>query len=174
MIRGDIFQMAYVVEDLDAAIDHWTRILGVGPFFLFPLPLQLDWLERNGTRTDAHDILSGVGLAQSGGVQIELIVPGPDPSAYRDFWESGRRGLHHVGVYATDYDAEMAAIRAAGVTVTMEGLLPLSQFAYLETGTRFPGTMLELIDAKPEMRELFGMIADASRGWDGTDPVRRL
>ena len=32
---GPVMQVAWVVRDLEAAIDHWTRIINVGPFFLF-------------------------------------------------------------------------------------------------------------------------------------------
>jgi catechol 2,3-dioxygenase-like lactoylglutathione lyase family enzyme len=171
---GTIFQMACVVPDLEAALAHWTGVMGVGPFFRFPLPLQPAWLEMDGERTTAFDILGGCALAQSGGVQIELIEPGRDPSPYGEFLAAGRQGLHHVGVYARDYDAEMAAFRAKGIGVAMEGELPLSRFAYLRTDTAFPGTMLELIEPQPAMLDLFATIADAAIGWDGRDPVRAL
>ena len=31
---GPVMQTAYVVRDLDAAMAHWTGVLGVGPFFV--------------------------------------------------------------------------------------------------------------------------------------------
>ncbi|MFD1961471.1 hypothetical protein ACFSHP_24900 [Novosphingobium panipatense] len=37
-IYGRIFQIAYVVPDLDQAVAHWTGTMGVGPFYDFPLP----------------------------------------------------------------------------------------------------------------------------------------
>jgi hypothetical protein len=171
---GPVFQLAYVVEALDPMVSHMTRTLGIGPFFLFPTPVQFAWLELDGVRTDRRDVLAAAALAYSGDTMVELIVPGPDPSPYRRFLDEGRRGLHHIGTIATDYDAEMAAARAAGIGVAMEGELPLSRFAYLETDTAFPGTMLEIIDMRPAMRELFGAIRAASLGWDGSDPVRAL
>ena len=171
---GPIFQAAYVVEDLDAVLAHWTGTLGVGPFFLFPTPLPFDWLEVNGDRTTDYDILSAAALAFSGETMIEIIVPGSDPSPYRDFLAAGRRGLHHLGTVATDYDAQMAAARAAGITVAAEGELPLSRFAYLDTDAVMPGTMIELIEMRPAMVELFASIRAASVGWDGGDAVRAL
>jgi hypothetical protein len=171
---GTIFQMAYVVPDLGAALAHWTEVMGVGPFFRFPLPLKPAWLEIDGERTTAFDILGGCALAQSGGVQIELIEPGRDPSPYETFLAAGRQGLHHVGVYACDYDAEIAKFRSRGIKVAMEGELPLSRFAYLHTDTAFPGTMLELIEPQQIMLDLFATIAEAAIGWDGSDPVRAL
>ncbi len=174
MIKGEIFQLAYVVEDLEVALDHWTKLLGVGPFFRFPMPLEFDWLELHGQRTPQHGIISGVGLAQNGPVQIELIQPGPDPSPYRDFLNAGRQGVHHVGMYASNYDLQMAEARAAGCGVAMEGELPLSRFAYLATDDVFSGTMIELIEPQQAMIDLFAQIAEASVDWDGRNPVRTL
>lgn len=171
---GPIFQAAYVVTDFDAAVAHWTGTIGVGPFFLFPTPLPFRSLERRGERTTEFDILSHCGLAYSGDTLIELISPGSAPSPYREFLDAGRRGLHHVGTIASDYDVQMAAVRAAGITVAMEGVLPLSRFAYLDTDTAFPGTMVEIIEMTEAMRAMWNTIKAASIGWDGRDPVRSL
>lgn len=174
LFDGEFFQIAYVVEDLDAAMHHWIETMGVGPFFTFPMPLTFDWLKVNEQLTEKTDVLSGVALAQHGALQIELLSPGPDPSPYRDFLDAGREGMHHVGIYAKDYDAEMAKVRERGVEVAIEGELPLSRFSYVRTDEVFAGTMVELIDAKQEMRDLYQMITDASIGWDGSDPIRKL
>lgn len=171
-IEGEIFQLAYVVSDLEAAVDHWTRTLGIGPFFNFPLPLTLDWLELDGQRVDDYDILSGAALAQNGSVQIEILVPGNAASPYRDFLNCGRQGLQHVGMFATDYDRQIDEARQAGIGIAMEGILPLSRFAYLRTDDDFAGTMVELIEPQPAMIELFDQIARASVGWDGRNPLR--
>ena len=171
---GPIFQMAYVVTELDRFIDQLTKVMGIGPFFLFPTPLPFEWLKRHDEATDQHDILSHAALAYSGDTMIEVIVPGRDPSPYRDFVNAGRTGLHHLGTWATDYDEQMAAARAAGIRVGIEGKLPMSRFAYLETDTLWPGTMVEIIEPEPPMLELFGMIKAAIRDWDGKDPLRSL
>ena len=47
---GPIFQLAYVVEDIDSAIVHWTGTVGVGPFVRFPVPLDADWIEVAGRK----------------------------------------------------------------------------------------------------------------------------
>lgn len=171
---GPVFQMAYVVAELEPFLEHLTKVVGVGPFFLFPVPLPFAWMARHDVPSDSTDILSHAALAYSGDTMIEVIVPGDDPSPYREFLDSGRRGLHHLGTWATDYDAQMAAARAAGIPVVIEGQLPLSRFAYLETDTLWPGTMVEIIEPQPAMLELFGGIRQASQGWDGSDPLRTL
>lgn len=171
---GPVFQMAYVVPELDPFIEHMTTVVGVGPFFLFPTPLPFEWMTRHDERSDATDILSHAALAYSGDTMIEVIVPGSDPSPYREFLDAGRSGLHHLGTWATDYDAQMAAARAAGIRVSIEGVLPLSRFAYLETDALWPGTMVEIIEPQQGMLDLFESIKAAGRNWDGKDPLRSL
>lgn len=174
---GPVFQIAYVVEDMEKALAHWTGTMGVGPFFRFPLPLAFDWLnldEQPASGQTRDGVLGGVAVAYSGETMIELITPGPTPSTYSRFLEQGRTGVHHLGTVATDYEAQMAAARAAGVPVVMEGELPLSRFAYLETDTLWPGSMVEIIDMRPPMVELFDTIKAAARGWDGQAPVREM
>jgi catechol 2,3-dioxygenase-like lactoylglutathione lyase family enzyme len=170
---GRVFQICYVVEDMEAAISHWTRTMGVGPFVRFPVPLQAEWLEVRGQRVSPTDngVFGGVSLAYSGDTMIELIQPGTDPSPYREFLDAGRQGAHHLGTYADDYDAQLAAARAAGISVAMEGVLPLSRFAYLDTDLLWPGTLVELIEAGQDMITYFGAIQEASRRWDGKEAV---
>jgi len=171
---GRFFQFAYVVEDMKAAIDHWVNEMGVGPFFMFPLPLALERLERNNEVTTEWDILEGAALAYSGDVQIELLCPGRSPSPYRDFLAAGRSGLHHLGAFATDFDAQIRAARSRGIKVAMQGVLPISRFAYLETDNQFPGTMVELIEPSQTMLGMFDGMKLAAQSWDGRDPVRNL
>lgn len=171
---GPVFQMAYVVPELDPFIEHLTRVVGVGPFYLFPVPLPFEWMTRHDAPSEATDILAHAALAFSGETMIEVIVPGSDPSPYREFLDAGRQGLHHLGTWATDYDAQMAAARGAGIRVAIEGKLPVSRFAYLETDALWPGTMVEIIEPQPAMLELFDTIKAASSGWDGSDPLRSV
>ena len=172
---GPIFQLAYVVADIEPHIAHWTGTMGVGPFFRFPLPLEFDWLEVNGVRVPNDvDMYTAVAIAYSGDTMIELIQPGSAPSTYRDFVDAGRVGVHHVGTFTNRYDEQMADVRRAGIGVALEGALPMSRFAYVETDTLFPGTMVELIEPQPSMIELFDSIKSAVRHWDGTRPVREM
>lgn len=172
---GPIFQIAYVVEDIEAHIDHWTGTMGVGPFFRFPLPLPLDWLDVRGERVPADaDIYASVAIAYSGDTMIELIQPGSAPSCYREFLASGRTGVHHVGTFTDSYDEQVKAARHAGIGVALEGALPLSRFAYLDTDVLFPGTMVEIIEPKQAMLDLFDEIKAAAKTWDGKERIRQM
>ncbi|NJC32913.1 catechol 2,3-dioxygenase-like lactoylglutathione lyase family enzyme [Sphingomonas jejuensis] len=172
---GDVFQLAFVVDDLEAQLAHWTGTMGVGPFYRFGLPLALEWLEMKGERVDpAADIFGGVAVAYSGDMMIELIQPGTAPSIYRDFLDAGRSGLHHLGSFTDDLDRTLAAAQARGIGVAMAGQLPLSRFAYFDTDAHGQGTMMEVIEPQQSMIDLFDRIRLAARDWDGSDPVREM
>ena len=70
--------------------------------------------------------------------------------------------------------ATVTVAQAADGEVALEGVLPISRFSYLDTDILFPGTMVELIEMGPEMKELFGMVRATAAEWDGKDPVRRM
>lgn len=172
---GRIFQIAYVVPDLDEAVDHWTRTMGVGPFFDFPVPLPFEELSVNEAAAPLDcPIFGGVSVSYSGDTMIEFIQPGSAPSTYRDFLESGRRGVHHYGTFVDDFESMLAKARAANVPVVLQGCLPLSRFAYLDTTRDGLSPLIEVIAPLPPMIELFGQIKAAAATWDGTDPRRAI
>jgi hypothetical protein len=171
---GTPFQFAYVVDRLEPILDHMTGTLGIGPFFVLPVPFSFHWMEFRGERTDQHDIYSAVALGYGGDVMFEIIVPSGAPCPHQEFLERGGCGVHHIGMIATDYNAQMAAARAAGIPVVLELESPTIRLAYLETDVDFPGTMVEIMEPSREMAALFDQIKAASVNWDGSDPVRRL
>lgn len=172
---GKIFQIAYVVPDLDEAVSHWTQAMGVGPFYDFPIPLPFEELSVAEHPAPLDEpIFGGVSISYSGDTMIELIQPGTAPSTYRDFLESGKSGVHHYGTWIDDYDATLARARANGVPVLLEGRLPLSRFAYLDTARDGLSPLVEVIKPLPPMVELFDMIRAAAAQWDGNDPRRKI
>ncbi|WP_232495227.1 VOC family protein [Novosphingobium kaempferiae] len=174
-IYGRIFQIAYVVPDLDEAVEHWTRNMGVGPFYDFPIPLPFEELSVADKAAPLDEpIFGGVSISYSGDTMIELIQPGIAASTYRDFLESGKSGVHHYGTWIDDYKATLAQARADGVPVLLEGRLPLSRFAYLDTARDGLSPLVEVIAPLPPMVELFGMIKGEADRWDGSDPRRSI
>ncbi|MEE4453699.1 VOC family protein [Novosphingobium resinovorum] len=172
-LYGKAIQAGYLVPALEPAMRFWTRHLGIGPFFVMPAP-QFAWLRNHGRDAERTDIISQVALAQSGEVQIELIVPGEAPSTYRDFLSAGGRGLHHLGMASEDFEAQREAALAAGLTIATEGASQRTRFAYLQPPPEAPGPIVELIDMVPVMQDIFARVRAASQGWDGRDPVRHF
>ena len=172
---GPIMQLAFVPTDFPAAIDYWTREMGVGPFFLWE-HIAVDELRY---RADVVSLDFSVALAQWGDVQIELIrQDNAAPSIYRD-WNSN--ALHHIQLAVDDYDAAVATCEAAGFGVAMEGRGLLGakdlRFAYCDLGAYGPAGFVEFAyrppGASPALERMNRMKA-AARDWDGSDPIRPL
>ena len=168
---GPIRQNGYVVRDIDAALRHWTEVLGVGPFFLIEkVPIE-DFRYRG----EPSPIDVSIALANSGALQIELIQQRNDaPSMYRDFLEAGHEGLQHVAFWPPDLDAALADARAAGFAVGQSGEIgEAGRFVYLAPEGH-PGTVMELSEVSGPKGRFFEHIARVAAEWDGTEAVRTI
>lgn len=166
-----VMQNSWVVHDIQAAMRHWVRTSGIGPFFTVE-GLTLDDQCYRG-KPAARSIEVTFALAQAGDVQIELVCQLNDvSSAYRDLIPAGSSGFHHVALYCADYDADLAEYRAAGNEVAFSGAFAGKRFCYIDTSKAL-GCMVELIEASPAQEAFFNKIATAAMDWDGSDPIRR-
>lgn len=164
-------QLCWVVPDLEAAIAHWVRSAGAGPFFVFG-DVHFDDSNYRGTPMDVAPHRAAIG--QHGDMQIELIQPlGDDPGIWGDVVPFGQAGFHHTGLYCSDYDAERSALLVSGAQLAFEGLMMGARTCYFDT-VRELGFMTELITANPVADMVFGQIRQASEGWDGRDPIRSM
>ena len=166
---GEVMQLAFVPDDFDAAIRHWTEAMGVGPFFLIE-NIHLDGMKYRGTPTDAVFTLA---LAYWGDIQIELIRAENDaPSIYSGEY-AATEGLHHVCVLVDDIAAARRLCEAQGAEVVIEGKFGASEVIYVDPGQGV-GHLVEILQQNPDGPDLFGMIKAAGINWDGSEPVRRL
>lgn len=166
---GQIIQMAYVVEDMEAAIDWWIRDARTGPWFLLESFQGDDHVYRGEkSRADVR-----IAMAFAGHMQIELIQPKDDhPSVYRETVQARGHGFHHIGIASADVDAEIAAYEARGYALAFRAGVPTGgSVAYLDGGPTRAG-FVELIPATPAMNAGFTAFWRASVDWDGREPIR--
>lgn len=162
--RPDIIQYAWVVPDLEEAIHHWHRTLGVGPF-LINRNLAISEPRHRG---QPRAVPFSTAVAQSGSAQIELVEQHDDgPSAFRDTVPKGDTRLHHVAIVTDDYEGMLA--RYADFDVAADGRFGDIRFSYVDTSASL-GAMLEILDDRPGIRAFFGAIRKAAERWDG-DPA---
>lgn len=163
-------QTAFIIPDLSAAIAHWTRDLRAGPFFVLDHFLAPGQTYR-GAESKA-DITLAMGFA--GHMLIELIQPLDEaPSVYRE--TIGRRGygFHHLGLACVDVEAVSRDYQARGYAEAFRAAVPTGgEVVYLDDGTGADLGFLELLPVTPGMDAAFTRFWEASRGWDGSDPVR--
>jgi len=170
---GEIRQVAYLVPDIEAAMDYWSTVLGVGPWYYNPkVPI------KNFTyRGERHEPHNSVALANAGGLQIELLQTRNDvPSMYRDFLRAGHTGVQHVAYWTESFDEDLARAEAEGFTVCMGGEVGENgRFVYFDERPHpghGPGTTIELSEVAGPKGKLFRLIREAAVNWDGSDPVR--
>lgn len=169
-IFGKVCQNGYVVRDIEAAMKHWTEVLGVGPFYYIER-VKMDWFRYRGAPSDAE---VSIALANTGDLQIELIQQRNDaPSMYRDFLDSGREGLQHMSYWTTDYQADFDRFVSLGFRIGQEGQIdgPQGRFVYFDTETH-PGTVIEVSDISGGKGVFFARIREAAANWDGSRPIR--
>ena len=67
---GPIFQVAWVPQNFEAALDYWLRVMGVGPFFI------MEHIPMRDTEYYGQQTPVDMTVANSfwGNVQIELVL----------------------------------------------------------------------------------------------------
>ncbi len=166
-------QLAYKVDDLEAAISAHHRLFGSGPFFV-ARHIALTASQHRGVEKP-FDHSSAYG--QWGQLMVELVVQhNPDPSALHDMfpWESGTQGLHHAALFVDDVASAIAWLGGEGFPLAqLSRTASGTAFAFVDTRARL-GHMLELYEPTPLLTGFYDMVAQAARDWDGRDLVREL
>ena len=167
---GGIAQTAFVVEDLQAAIDHWVTNAKAGPFFVLPHFLVPGQTYRG--EESRADITIAMGFA--GHMLMELIQPLDDhPSVYQETIRHRGYGFHHFGLACADVYATSEEYLRRGYVEAFRAAVPTGgEVIYLDDGNGPQWGFLELLPVTPGMDETFTRFWRASRDWDGTDPVR--
>lgn len=169
--EGAIIELCHVTRNLDAALLHWTRDLGAGPFYVFDVPVLSGQLYYG--RPTAVSMRVGFGF--SGGLLIELLEQTNDgASPFRDFLHDRGEGLHHV-MPRCDFDAGHARLSAAGHDVAYAGRMPSGERFFLFDTRAANGVYVELMELSDSMLGTLSLMAKARAAWDGgSDPVRPL
>ncbi len=165
---GPVMQIAFVPADFDAAIRHWTQVMGVGPFFLIE-NIALEDMRYLGKPSDC---IFSIALAYWGEMQVELIRQENDsPSIYRGCEGSA---LHHTCVLTDDIEKARATAISAGAAILVEAKVgDDGAVLYVDTGGG-AGSIVEILQPAHGGAALFAAIKAASMGWDGNHPVRTL
>ena len=103
MDRYTFFQEAYLVNDIEASIQKWSDLYGAGPFVVTEHH-KTDKFMYRGTEQEA-DVSYAFGYL--GDMMIQFITQHDEtPSIYRDMFEAGQEGFHHIGLLVHDFEAE--------------------------------------------------------------------
>jgi hypothetical protein len=164
-------QLAFVVQDVHAAMESFTRHVKAGPWFL------MEHVRIKNVKYRGRDSQINLSIANgnAGHLQIELIQQNDNaPSVFTEIIETRGYGLHHQGIAVRDFDAELRKFEQMGyeVAVYAENDIPV-RAAYMDTKGMFP-SFLEIMETNDTVEAMFAAMYHASIGWDGRDPVRRI
>ena len=117
-VKG-INQIALVVKDLQRTVENYWSILGIGPWDISMLEAPVIFNRTYyGKPAWAREKM---GLAQAGGVQLELLEPVEGDSIYQDFITEHGEGLHHLNFLVDDLDGTAEILAKEGFPTIQSG-----------------------------------------------------
>ena len=159
----NIIQNAYFVNDIDAAIDRWHALWGIGPF----LVRRHIVFERVTYRGVPASIDLSAAFAQAGPVQIELLAQHDEsPSAFHDMFAPGTEGLHHVAMMPDNYAQAIAHYTRLGYPVAGEVHSAGGRGAAFIDTRPLLGHMTEIYVPSDGLTQLYRDVAAAAATWD--------
>ena len=170
---GGVRQVGFVVHDIEAAMAHWSRVLGVGPWF-YKASVGTTEFSYYGRRSALPDL--SIALANSGDLQIELIQQrNGAPSLYLDSLQRSGEGAQHLAYWTEDrFDEWCKRLRDDGYVEGHAGRMgSRGRFAYF-VHPDLPSGMIELSETSGGKGEYFKRIAEAGAHWKGGDPIIRV
>ena len=106
-----LFQVAYLVVDLDASMQRWSDVHGAGPFVV----AHHHRTERFTYRATDQEADVSYAFGYLGDLMLQLVVQHDDtPSIYRDLYDAGEEGFHHDAYLVHDFESEHDRLTAMG------------------------------------------------------------
>jgi hypothetical protein len=160
-----IIQIAYTVADIQKAMQGYSELLNIGPWFLVRPFVPPKGVYRGAVTT----MKISLALAFSGQTMIELIEQHDDqPSVYGETLRArGAHGFHHWAVGTRDFEKTSAHYRSLSYAEAFSDTAPMGfRVVYFDTTRDLPG-MLEVIEMNTAAEEGFHAMYLAAQDWDG-------
>lgn len=108
-IEGDFYQIGVVVRDIEKGMSHYSKLLGLGPFW------RLDTSYEGRYRDWQGHFANKNAFTKWGDVYLEMIEPGEGEGNAKEWLNTRGEGIFHLG-YAVDDMSQ----RPGGVEVCFE------------------------------------------------------
>ena len=138
-----VYQIGYVVSDIERACRHYETVFGTGPFSNV-IDVNMDGAMLRGRPVDTT---IKVAFVQSGNVQIEFIEPVGGQNLYTEFLEARGEGIHHLGYRVEDMEAMKAVFTEKVGEPVFYRDMGIMEFAYYDT-SEVGGLMIEFLRFK--------------------------
>lgn len=143
-----VYQLGYVVRDIEKACRHYEAVFGTGPFSDV-IHVDMDGAMLRGKPVDTA---IKVAFVQSGGVQIELIEPVRGENPYTEFLEARGEGIHHLAYKVDDLEATKAVFTEKLGEPVFARDMGIMEFAYFDA-SEVGGLMIEFLYFKDASRK---------------------
>ena len=162
-VFGPANQVAYVVKDIDAAVQFWHDEFGVGPFAVFRNETPLSNATYRGNPMEETHL--NIAFAYVGDIQLELIeLIGDTPSHYKEALDRNQTGVHHYCVCVEDFPAAYEhAMSNDFVALVDAGVDGVARMSYVEDSN---GMILEIVQWNALTRPFFDGIKELVESGD--------
>ncbi len=108
-----------LMRDLDRAIDHYANDMGIGPWVTYTL--SPNWMWDMTVHGKEQGYVYGLALCTVGPVLYELMESVRGPNLYEEFLDNHGEGVHHLGYFVEDIDAEISNM-ASRASLNIDGI----------------------------------------------------
>jgi methylmalonyl-CoA/ethylmalonyl-CoA epimerase len=149
-----VFQVAYVVHDIQVAQRFFNETLGMPRFFVIENITFKEYTYRG----QPVECLQHVAFGYAGTMQIELIQPLSGENTVTEFLRQRGQGIHHLGIQVADLDHATRDMAEQGFVLVESGVAgQATRFAFLDTRAAI-GTYIELVYLDEDNQALFERI----------------
>ena len=138
-----VTQIGLVVEDIDAAVQAWSLLLGVEPpSIIITDPVDMAHTRYQDRPTSAQARLAFFNLGQ---VTLELIQPLGGSSTWNDQLVVHGSSLHHIAFEIKGMKEHIHGLQEHGMQLVQSGDYQGGRYAYVDGQKRF-GAVIELLE----------------------------
>ncbi len=144
-----IWQVALVVRDIEKTAGNYAELFGVAmPEIIYGGSYEETHVEYKGKPVKAEYKMAFIKM---GLLQLELIEPNDEPSAWRDFLDNHGQGVHHVAIHVGDVCQTLDFLKSKGVRLLQKGEFSGGSYHYADTYSKL-GMVLELSEKKKKRK----------------------
>lgn len=137
-----VAQIAIVVRDVEQAAERYSRILGLEkPTIIMSGDYDKEQTTYHGQPSHARCKMAFFDL---GGVQLELIEPIGEPSAWKDGLDKHGEGFHHLAFWIPDTEGAVKYLEDQDISVVQQGQFTGGRYTYMDSEPQL-GIVLELL-----------------------------
>lgn len=138
---GKLYQIGVVVRDLEASMEHYRTLFGLGPF----RRLDTDYTGRY--RGTEQRIANRNAFARWGDLYLEMVEPGSGQSSASEWLQTRGEGIFHLGYATTHLDQRPGGAQVCFETIDNLNSQGVPAIIHLDTVTQL-GYFVELADAQ--------------------------